>query len=122
MKLTSSKKILMIVAAILVCGLAYYFGVALPARNQGQALLDKHSQAAGRYMQEKNYAAAAKEWRQIVRLQPDDPDAQLWLGTTLYRSGQKREAAEVFKKLATRNDYAGEAAKKMLRNKLNVKS
>jgi len=122
MKLAASKKTPLIAAALLLCGLAFYFVAAAPGRNQAQAVIEEHRQAAGGYMQEQDYAAAAKELREVVRLQPDDADAQLQLGTTLYKGNQKREAAEVFKKLAQRDDYAGEAARKFLRDRLHVKS
>jgi Tfp pilus assembly protein PilF len=122
MKLTPSlKKMLLVGAALVLCGVLYYFTSAGPATNPSQHIIDEHREAAGAYIQQQDYPAAAKELREIVRLEPDDPDAQLVLGTTLYKGGQKREAADVFRKLAKRDDYAGAAAKKFLQERLHVK-
>lgn len=42
--------------------------------------------------EEGKYAVAADDWRQAVRIQPDEPDLQLSLATAIYKAAKARQA------------------------------
>ena len=59
-------------------------------------------------------AGAMAEWRQVLRVEPDNADALLLLGGALTRAGKVEEARPLFQRLAARNDQFSANARKWL--------
>ena len=60
--------------------------------------MDPRIPNAARLQQQKNYPAAERIYRQILRSQPKDPDALLLLGLLLHETGRQLECVETLKK------------------------
>jgi len=59
-------------------------------------------------------AGAMAEWRQVLRVEPDNVDALLLLGAALTRAGKVDEARPLFQRLAARDDGFSPNARKRL--------
>jgi tol-pal system protein YbgF len=78
---------------------------------------DEYDMAYG-YVLHKDYALAEQAFRDFARKYPDDrlmPDAQYWLGETLFQRQRYRDAAELFLAVSTKYDKAGKAPDALLR-------
>jgi tol-pal system protein YbgF len=66
----------------------------------------------------KDYALAEQAFRDFMRKYPDErlvPDAQYWLGESLYQRQRYRDAAEAFLAVSTKYEHAGKAPGSLLR-------
>jgi tol-pal system protein YbgF len=78
---------------------------------------DEYDMAYG-YVLHKDYALAEQSFRDFVRKYPNDrlvPDAQYWLGETLFQRQRYRDAAESFLAVSTKYEKAGKAPDSLLR-------
>jgi tol-pal system protein YbgF len=78
---------------------------------------DEYDMAYG-YVLHKDYALAEQAFRDFVRKYPNDrlmPDAQYWLGETLFQRQRYRDAAESFLAVSTKYEKAGKAPDSLLR-------
>jgi tol-pal system protein YbgF len=78
---------------------------------------DEYDLAYG-YVQHKDYGLAAQAFRDFLRKYPDErlvPDAQYWLGDSLFREQQYREAAEAFLAVSTKYEHSGKAPDALLK-------
>jgi tol-pal system protein YbgF len=78
---------------------------------------DEYDLAYG-YVLRKDYALAEQAFRDFVKKYPNErlqPDAQYWLGETLYQRQRYRDAAESFLAVSTKHERAGKAPDSLLR-------
>ena len=78
---------------------------------------DEYDMAYG-YVLHKDYALAEQSFRDFVRKYPNErlvPDAQYWLGETLFQRQRYRDAAESFLAVSTKYEKAGKAPDSLLR-------
>jgi tol-pal system protein YbgF len=78
---------------------------------------DEYDMAYG-YVLHKDYALAEQAFRDFVRKYPNErlvPDAQYWLGETLYQRQRYRDAAESFLAVSTKYEKSGKAPDSLLR-------
>ena len=78
---------------------------------------DEYDMAYG-YVLHKDYALAEQAFRDFLRKYPDErlvPDAQYWLGESLFQSQSYRDAAESFLALSTKFESSGKAPDALLR-------
>lgn len=78
---------------------------------------DEYDLAYG-YVLHKDYALAEQGFRDFLRKYPDErlmPDAQYWLGESLYQQQRYRDAAESFLAVSTKFEHAGKAPEALLR-------
>jgi tol-pal system protein YbgF len=70
------------------------------------------------YMKRKEFAAADESFRDFLRKYPSDrmvPDAQYWLGESLYQRQRYRDAAESFLAVTTKYESSAKAPDALLR-------
>src|SRR5689334_17095291 len=72
------------------------FFVALAAWAQQTDELSRHATAAAAALQSGNYAAAERENREVLRLQPNLPEAEMNLGISCFLQKKYREAIPIF--------------------------
>ena len=78
---------------------------------------DEYDMAYG-YVLHKDYALAEQAFRDFLRKYPDErlvPDAQYWLGESLFQRQRYREAAESFLAVSTKYEHSGKAPNALLR-------
>ena len=78
---------------------------------------DEYDLAYG-YVLHKDYALAEQAFRDFLRKYPNErlvPDAQYWLGESLYQRQRFRDAAEAFLAVSTKYTHAGKAPNALLR-------
>lgn len=78
---------------------------------------DEYDLAYG-YVLHKDYALAEQSFRDFLRKNPKDrlvPDAQYWLGESLFQRQRYRDAAESFLAVSTKFESAGKAPDSLLR-------
>src|SRR5664280_2363563 len=78
---------------------------------------DEYDMAYG-YVLHKDYALAEQSFRDFLRKYPDgklQPDAQYWLGESLFQRQRYRDAAESFLAVSTKYEHAGKAPDALLR-------
>lgn len=78
---------------------------------------DEYDLAYG-YMLRKDYALAEQSFRDFLKKYPNErlqPDAQYWLGESLYQRQRYRDAAESFLAVSTKHERAGKAPDSLLR-------
>jgi tol-pal system protein YbgF len=78
---------------------------------------DEYDMAYG-YVLHKDYALAEQAFRDFVRKYPNErlvPDAQYWLGETMYQRQRYRDAAESFLAVSTKYEKSGKAPDSLLR-------
>ena len=78
---------------------------------------DEYDLAYG-YVLHKDYALAEQAFRDFLRKYPNDrlvPDAQYWLGESLFQRQRYRDAAESFLAVSTKYEHAGKAPDALLR-------
>jgi tol-pal system protein YbgF len=78
---------------------------------------DEYDMAYG-YVLHKDYALAEQAFRDFLRKHPTErlaPDAQYWLGESLYQGQRYRDAAESFLAVSTKYDKSGKAPDALLR-------
>jgi len=78
---------------------------------------DEYDLAYG-YMLHKDYAQAEQSFRDFLKKYPNErlvPDAQYWLGESLYQRQKYRDAAESFLAVSTKFESAGRAPDSLLR-------
>ena len=78
---------------------------------------DEYDMAYG-YVLHKDYALAEQGFRDFLRKYPDEklvPDAQYWLGESLFQRQRYRDAAESFLAVSTKFEHAGKAPDALLR-------
>ena len=78
---------------------------------------DEYDMAYG-YVLHKDYALAEQAFRDFLRKYPDEklvPDAQYWLGESLFQRQRYRDAAESFLAVSTKFEHAGKAPDALLR-------
>jgi tetratricopeptide (TPR) repeat protein len=78
---------------------------------------DEYDMAYG-YILHKDYALAEQAFRDFLKKYPNErllPDAQYWLGESLYQRQRYRDAAESFLAVSTKFDRAGKAPDSLLR-------
>jgi tol-pal system protein YbgF len=78
---------------------------------------DEYDLAYG-YVLHKDYGLAAQAFRDFLRKYPDErlvPDAQYWLGDSLFREQQYREAAEAFLAVSTKYEHSAKAPDALLK-------
>ncbi|MDP2410784.1 MAG: tol-pal system protein YbgF [Pseudolabrys sp.] len=78
---------------------------------------DEYDLAYG-YVLHKDYAQAEQGFRDFVRKYPNErlvPDAQYWLGESLFQRQRYRDAAEAFLAVSTKYENAGKAPDSLLR-------
>jgi tol-pal system protein YbgF len=78
---------------------------------------DEYDLAYG-YILHKDYSLAEQAFRDFMRKYPNEnlvPDAQYWLGESLYQRQKYRDAAEAFLAVSTKYDKAGKAPNSLLR-------
>lgn len=77
----------------------------------GNSAKDEYDLAYG-YVMHKDYALAADTFRTFLRQYPSDrlaPEAQYWLGESLFQQQQYRDAAESFLAVSTKYDTTARA-------------
>ena len=70
------------------------------------------------YVLHKDYGLATQAFRDFVRKYPEDkliPDAQYWMGESLYQQQHYRDAAESFLAVSTKYEHSGKAPDSLLR-------
>lgn len=82
------------------------------ARNPNDAAA--HSSLAHIDMMHGDHAGEIAEWRQVLRVEPDNLDALILLGGRLSHEGKISEARPIFQRLAARNDKYSVNARKWL--------
>ncbi len=78
---------------------------------------DEYDMAYG-YVLHKDYALAEQAFRDFLRKYPDErlvPDAQYWLGESLFQGQRYRDAAESFLAVSTKFERSGKAPDALLR-------
>ncbi len=78
---------------------------------------DEYDMAYG-YVLHKDYALAEQAFRDFIRKYPNEhllPDAQYWLGESLFQRQRYRDAAESFLAVSTKFEGAGKAPDSLLR-------
>ena len=78
---------------------------------------DEYDLAYG-YVLHKDYALAEQAFRDFLRKYPNErlvPDAQYWLGESLFQRQRYRDAAESFLAVSTKHERAGKAPNALLR-------
>jgi tol-pal system protein YbgF len=78
---------------------------------------DEYDMAYG-YVLHKDYALAEQAFRNFLRKYPDEklvPDAQYWLGESLFQRQRYRDAAESFLAVSTKFEHSGKAPDALLR-------
>ena len=78
---------------------------------------DEYDMAYG-YVLHKDYALAEQAFRDFLRKYPDEklvPDAQYWLGESLFQRQRYRDAAESFLAVSTKFEHSGKAPDALLR-------
>jgi len=78
---------------------------------------DEYDLAYG-YVLHKDYALAEQAFRDFLKKHPDErlvPDAQYWLGESLYQRQRYRDAAESFLAISTKYERSGKAPNALLR-------
>ena len=78
---------------------------------------DEYDMAYG-YVLHKDYALAEQAFRDFLRKYPDEklvPEAQYWLGESLFQRQRYRDAAESFLAVSTKHEHAGKAPDALLR-------
>ncbi len=78
---------------------------------------DEYDMAYG-YVLHKDYALAEQAWRDFLRKYPDEklvPDAQYWLGESMFQRQRYRDAAEAFLAVSTKYERSGKAPDALLR-------
>ncbi len=78
---------------------------------------DEYDMAYG-YVLRKDYALAEQTFRDFLRKYPNErlvPDAQYWLGESLYQRQRYRDAAESFLAVSTKHEKSGKAPDSLLR-------
>jgi tol-pal system protein YbgF len=78
---------------------------------------DEYDLAYG-YVLHKDYALAEQAFRDFLKKYPNErllPDAQYWLGESLYQRQRYRDAAESFLAVSTKYEHAGKAPDSLLR-------
>ena len=78
---------------------------------------DEYDMAYG-YVLRKDYALAEQTFRDFLKKYPNErlvPDAQYWLGESLYQRQRYRDAAESFLAVSTKHERAGKAPDSLLR-------
>ena len=78
---------------------------------------DEYDLAYG-YVLHKDYALAEQAFRDFLRKYPNErlvPDAQYWLGETLFQRQRYRDAAESFLAVSTKFEHSGKAPDALLR-------
>ena len=78
---------------------------------------DEYDMAYG-YVLHKDYALAEQAFRDFLRKNPDEklaPDAQYWLGESLFQRQRYRDAAESFLAVSTKFERSGKAPDALLR-------
>jgi tol-pal system protein YbgF len=78
---------------------------------------DEYELAYG-YVLHRDYGLAEQAFRDFLRKYPDErlvPDAQYWLGESLYQQQRYRDAAESFLAVSTKYDRSGKAPDSLLR-------
>lgn len=78
---------------------------------------DEYDMAYG-YVLHKDYGLAEQAFRDFLRKYPDErlvPDAQYWLGESLFQRQRYRDAAESFLAVSTKYEHAGKAPDALLR-------
>ena len=78
---------------------------------------DEYEMAYG-YVLHKDYALAEQAFRDFLRKYPDEklvPDAQYWLGESLFQRQHYRDAAESFLAVSTKYERSGKAPEALLR-------
>ena len=78
---------------------------------------DEYDMAYG-YVLHKDYALAEQAFRDFLKRHPDEalvPDAQYWLGESLFQRQEYRDAAESFLAVSTKYSKAGKAPNALLR-------
>ena len=70
------------------------------------------------YVLHKDYALAEQSFRDFLKKYPNEhlvPDAQYWLGESLYQQQHYRDAAESFLGVSTKFEHSGKAPDALLR-------
>jgi len=100
---------------------AHSFAYSNPDETAVRAALAKnpddaaaHSSLAYIDMRRGNHAEEIAEWRQVLRVEPDNVDAALLLGGRLTQAGRIDEARPVFQKLAAGNSPYVESGRRWL--------
>ncbi len=78
---------------------------------------DEYDLAYG-YVMHKDYALAEQAFRDFLRKHPDGklvPDAQYWLGESMFQRQRYRDAAESFLAVSTKYESSGKAPESLLR-------
>jgi tol-pal system protein YbgF len=78
---------------------------------------DEYDMAYG-YVLHKDYALAEQAFRDFLRKHPDErlvPDAQYWLGESMFQRQRYRDAAESFLAVSTKYEHSGKAPNALLR-------
>ena len=78
---------------------------------------DEYDMAYG-YVLRKDYALATQSFRDFIKKHPDEhlvPDAQYWLGESLFQQQHYRDAAESFLVVSTKYEHSGKAPDSLLR-------
>jgi tol-pal system protein YbgF len=78
---------------------------------------DEYDMAYG-YVLHKDYALAEQAFRDFLQKHPEErlvPDAQYWLGESLFQRQRYRDAAESFLAVSTKYEHAGKAPNALLR-------
>jgi tol-pal system protein YbgF len=78
---------------------------------------DEYDLAYG-YVLHKDYALAEQAFRDFLRKYPDGklvPDAQYWLGESMFQRQRYRDAAESFLAVSTKYESSGKAPESLLR-------
>jgi tol-pal system protein YbgF len=78
---------------------------------------DEYDMAYG-YVLRKDYTLATQAFRDFLKKHPDErlvPDAQYWLGESLFQQQHYRDAAESFLAVSTKYEHAGKAPDSLLR-------
>jgi tol-pal system protein YbgF len=78
---------------------------------------DEYDMAYG-YVLHKDYALAEQAFRDFLRKHPEEklvPDAQYWLGESLFQRQRYRDAAESFLAVSTKFEHSGKAPDALLR-------
>lgn len=78
---------------------------------------DEYDMAYG-YVLHKDYSLAEQAFRDFLKKYPNEhlvPDAQYWLGESLFQQQRYRDAAESFLSVSTKYEHAGKAPDALLR-------
>jgi tol-pal system protein YbgF len=78
---------------------------------------DEYDMAYG-YVLHKDYSLAEQSFRDFLKKYPNErlvPDAQYWLGESLFQQQRYRDAAESFLGVSTKFEHAGKAPDALLR-------